>query len=365
MKKNLLALAVASALIAPAALADVTLYGTISESIESVKATGSTNSANDIKSTTRISSNVSKLGFKGNEDLGDGLKAIWQVEQEISVDDGGTRKGTFATRNSFVGLDGAFGKAFMGYNDSAYKALLKPILVNPMADTIAEICTDKSVFCHGDARLANSVHYYTPNFAGFQAGVSYGTDETRKALSADGSDRTNMDVWSLAAAYSIDGFNVGVGYDRRNDKNAVAGDTNLNQSFWKVAASYKFGDTKIGAGFEQERNDKSTGDTKQNAWTVGAEQKFGNFGVSLAYAKLQESKSDAKDGAKQWTLGATYDLSKRTQTYAYYTRIANDDNGTRTFGNAGLTNYDNTGKAIGVGAGSNPTGFGVGLKHSF
>ncbi|BAK76299.1 porin Gram-negative type [Pseudogulbenkiania sp. NH8B] len=353
MKKNLLALAVASALIAPAALADVTLYGTISESIESVKATGAVDSTKDIKSTTRVSSNVSKLGFKGNEDLGDGLKAIWQVEQEISVDDGGTRKGTFATRNSFVGLDGAFGKAFMGYNDSAYKALLKPILVNPMADTIAEICTDKSVFCHGDTRLANSVHYYTPNFAGFQAAVSYGTDETRAIV---GTDRTNKDVWSLAAAYSIDGFNVGVGYDRRNDKNAVAGDANLNQSFWKVAASYKFGDTKIGAGFEQERNDTTTGDTKQNAWTVGAEQKFGNFGVSLAYAKLQESKSDAKDGANQWTLGATYDLSKRTQTYAYYTRIANDDNASRTFGNAGLT---------GVGAGSNPTGFGVGLKHSF
>nr|WP_294863695.1 porin [uncultured Pseudogulbenkiania sp.] len=360
MKKNLLALAVASALIAPAALADVTLYGTISESIESVKATGATDSANDIKSTSRVSSNVSRIGFKGGEDLGDGLKAIWQVEQEISVDDGGTRKGTFATRNSFVGLNGDFGKFLMGNNDSAYKGLLKPIMVNPMADTIAELCTDKSVFCRGDSRMINSVHYYTPNFAGFQAAASYGTDETRNTLGSG--ERVNNNRWSLAAAYEIAGFNVGLGYDRVNDGAALA-DTTANNgkynssSYWKAVASYKFGDTKIGAGYEHQKRDykDATPDASQNAWTVGAEQKFGNFGVSLAYAKLQESKSDAKDGANQWTLGATYDLSKRTQTYAYYTRIANDDNASRTFGNAGLS----------VGAGSNPTGFGVGLKHSF
>lgn len=352
MKKNLLALAVAAALIAPAAMADVTLYGTISASIESVKATGATDSTGGIKSISRVSSNVTKLGFKGNEDLGNGLKAIWQVEQEISIDDGGNRKGTFATRNSFLGLDGGFGKVLLGNNDSAYKALVKP--VNPLGDTIADVCTGNAVFCRGDARLTNSAHYYSPNFAGFQAGLSYGTDETRATV---GTERTNKDIWSLAATYSANDFSVGVGYDQRNDKNAVANNIDLSQSFWKVAGSYKFGDTTtIGAGFEREKNEKSTGDVTQNAWTVGAIQKFGAVGIGLAYAKLDESASSAKDGADQWTLTTTYDLTKRTQSYAYYTRIDNDDNATRTFGNAGLT---------GIGAGSNPTGFGLGMKHSF
>lgn len=360
MKKNLIALALSAAFIAPAAMADVTIYGTMSASVESVKATGATDSTKDLKSVNRVSSNVSKIGFKGNEDLGNGLKAIWQVEQEISIDDGGTRKGSFASRNSFVGLDGQFGKVLLGNNDSAYKTLVKP--VNPLADTIADTCTDKAVFCRGDARLTNSVHYFTPNFAGFQAGVSYGTDETRNAL--PNGERARNDRWSVGASYDIAGFNFGLGYDRTND-GAKLGDSAANNAainssaYWKAVAKYTFGDTQIGAGFERQTTDyKAAGveDVSQNAWTVGAIQKFGAFGVGLSYVKLRESKSDAKDGADQWTLAGTYDLSKRTQTYAYYTRIDNDANQNRTFGNAGLDN---------VGKGANPTGFGIGMKHMF
>lgn len=353
LNKKLLAVAVSSTLLAPFAMADVTIYGTINESVESVKATGAANAANDLQSVGRVSSNVSKIGFKGTDDLGNGIKGVWQIEQEISIDDGGTRKGSFATRNSFVGVDSSYGKLLLGNNDTAYKSVLKAAMVNPMADTIADMCTDKAVFCRGDARLQNSVHYYTPAYNGLQAGVSYGFDETRAVV---GTERTDKALWSLAALYTIGDFNAGIGYDVRQQKNAVANNVDLDQSFLKLVASYKFGDSKIGVGYEHEKNEKSTGDVKQNAWTISGEQKFGNLGVNLAYAKLGESKSGAKDGADQWTLGATYDVSKRTQTYAYYTRINNQDAATRTFGNAGLS---------GIGAGSNPTGMGVGMKIAF
>ncbi|MFC3532292.1 porin [Vogesella facilis] len=353
LNKKLLAVAVSTALLAPFAMADVTIYGTISESVESVKATGATNPANDISSLGRVSSNVSKLGFKGTDDLGNGMKAVWQIEQEISIDDGGSSKGSFATRNSFVGVDGQYGKLLLGNNDSVYKSMPKVAIVNPMADTIGDVCTSKAVFCRGDARLQNSVHYYSPVFNGLQAGMSYGFDETRAVV---GTDRTDKALWSFAATYNLGDFNAGLGYDLRKQANAVAGNTNLDQSFLKLAASYKFGDTKIGIGYEHEKNEKAATTVKHNTWQIGAEQKFGNLGVNLAYAKLDESAANAKDGADQWTLGATYDLSKRTQTYAYYTRINNQDAATRTFGNAGLT---------GIGAGSNPTGMGVGMKVTF
>lgn len=354
IKKKLLAVAVASTLAAPFAMADVNIYGGINASVESVKATGAATAANDVKSIGRVSSNVSKIGFKGSDDLGNGLKALWQIEQEISIDDGGTRKGSFATRNSFVGLDGDFGKVLLGNNDTVYKSLGKAGIVNTMADTIADIAGGKdSVFGRGDSRLTSSVHYLSKNYSGFQAGASYGFDETRATV---GGARTNKAIWSLGASYNANGIAAGLGYEVRQQANAVAANTGLDKTFLKLSGSYTFGDSKLGLGYEREKNDLTTGNTTQSAWTVGAEQKFGPVAVGLAYAKLGESKDGAKDGAKQWTLGATYDLSKRTQTYAFYSRIDNDTKATRTFGNAGFS---------GVGAGSNPTGIGAGLKVAF
>ena len=88
MNKKLLAAALSAAFVAPAALADVTTYGVINSSVEFAKATGATNSALDVKSVNRVTANNSRIGFKGWEDLGNGLKAIWQVEQNVDIDTG-------------------------------------------------------------------------------------------------------------------------------------------------------------------------------------------------------------------------------------------------------------------------------------
>ena len=115
-------LATALALASHSVLADSTVYGVFNAALESVSATGaSAGSASDVRQTQRVTSNTSKIGFKGNEDLGNGLKALWQVEQEVSIDDGGARKGAWAGCNSFVGLEGGFGKVLLGNHDSAYK----------------------------------------------------------------------------------------------------------------------------------------------------------------------------------------------------------------------------------------------------
>lgn len=354
LKKKMLAVAVASTLAAPFAMADVNIYGTINASVESVKATGATNPANDLKSTGRISSNVSRIGFKGSDDLGNGLKGLWQIEQEVSIDDGGTRKGSFATRNSFVGLEGGFGKVLLGHHDTVYKGLSSAGVVNPLPETIADINGGKdSVFGRGDARLQNSMLYLSQNYSGLQGGVSYGFDETRATL---GTTRTNKGIWSLAANYNANGILAGMGYEVRKQANAVAGNTGLDQTFMKLTAAYKFDDTKLGVGYEQEKSERASGNTTQKAWTLGAQQRLGSVVLGVAYAKLGETKDGAKDGAKQWTLGAVYELSKRTQTYAFYTSLKNDANSARTFGSPSF---------IGVGAGSKPTGLGVGLKTVF
>ena len=137
MKKNLITLAVAStlaaAMVSAPAFADtsnVTVYGVASLSYDL------TNNGN--ASANQVSSNQSRLGLKGSEDLGDGLSAVWQIEQQINIDNSTTNANSFATRNSFLGLSsGSMGPVLLGRHDTPYKIASRGFDV--FADTIADI----------------------------------------------------------------------------------------------------------------------------------------------------------------------------------------------------------------------------------
>jgi predicted porin len=108
MQKKIIVLALAAAFAMPAFAdtANVTVYGAVNLSAEQIN-TGDSASGAKGANAFKVSSNVTKFGLKGAQDLGDGVSAIWQIEQQVDVDDaGGTGSGknTLATRNSFVGL---------------------------------------------------------------------------------------------------------------------------------------------------------------------------------------------------------------------------------------------------------------------
>src|SRR5437667_12060705 len=115
MNKKLVALAVAGALAAPLAVqaqtANVTLYGRLNMDLEFVKgqqADGTNPTVN------RVSSNSSRFGMRGTESLGGGLNAIFQIEQNVSGDTGVNSGSNIATRETFVGLQGSWGRVIMG-----------------------------------------------------------------------------------------------------------------------------------------------------------------------------------------------------------------------------------------------------------
>ena len=142
MQKKLIALAIASAISAPAFAdnANFTFYGTADVSYDMVNTGNGTTTANGATAVNGVSkrvvsSNVSKFGFKGAEDLGDGLAAVWQIESLIVLD--GSATSTFATRNSFAGLKSeTFGTVLMGKHDTPYKIATRKLDV--FGDNIAD-----------------------------------------------------------------------------------------------------------------------------------------------------------------------------------------------------------------------------------
>ena len=148
MKKKLIALAVASATLAPlAAMAQtsnpVTLYGRAYATFESVKADGG--SAAPIGSRSRVTDNSSFFGIRGTEDLGGGLKAFFQLETGFRLD---SNNSVFANRNSAVGLQGDFGSVLLGRWDTPFK--VASAAMDPFGDLtisgVSQINSDRSNF---------------------------------------------------------------------------------------------------------------------------------------------------------------------------------------------------------------------------
>ncbi|BEV70949.1 MULTISPECIES: porin [unclassified Paludibacterium] len=385
MQKKIIALALAGAFITPLAMADVTIYGFISAAVEGASASNSNSNAT-YPGRARVQDQNSRIGFKGTEDLGNGLKTIWQVESSLkNFDQGGTNdkgeQATFATRNTFVGLsDSTLGTVRLGYYDSAYKRFTN-VGANIMADTTADIMGSSSIAGRGEARLKNSIHYETPVWSGFQAGLSYGFDE-----STTQNPSTNTGRWSLGASYTNGGLKVGAAYDRQSDTSTKAltstsgfsastRTAGVNTTFWRLASSYKFDfGTMVAANYESASYGNIAGagssNLSQKDWTLAVSQTFGNATVALSYTKLgglsNVSSTNSGDwGANQWVLGGTYNLSKQTQILAYATRLKNEANQNVNFANNAIYTSGVGSSTAALAAGNTLKAIGLGMKYSF
>lgn len=192
MKKNILAIAIASAVAAPVAFADApTVYGQFNAAIDSVSVDGGSNDMD-------VVSRNSRVGVKGSEDLGNGLKAVYQFETTVNVAGGNNANGGFGgMRNTFVGVGGGFGTVVMGRHDSP----LRMIQPNDGFADSAAAGNNTSTFNGGFAgedRLDEVVAYISPNFNGISlmAAVSGQT-----ALAEPGEDQSIANAMSASLSY--------------------------------------------------------------------------------------------------------------------------------------------------------------------
>jgi len=303
--KKILAVAIATAFAAPAfaATSNVDIYGQLHASVNfySDEPSGVSNLG--------ITSNASRIGFKGSEDLGGGLKGIWQIESGLNLDE---QTGTLANRNSFVGLSGGFGTALIGNHDTPLKLVGRKVEL--FGDTQGD---SRNVMGGGsDLRAKNVVAYISPNFSGFSGAAAYSTDPVVAA--ADGGEGDDLSVYNLSAAYENGPIYVGFGYGDGDGHEAIGAGAH-----WRLAGSFSFGDFKVVGQYDSLEDDNAVATAANyligdySAWMVGGAF---NMGAMTFKANWMAGEEDGAGGAEpeQFNIGVDYAMSKRTTVYAMY-----------------------------------------------
>lgn len=291
MKKIALAAAIA-ALAAPAfAQSSVTLWGRINTSVESIK-TGNNDRV------ASVVNNNSRLGFKGTEDLGGGLKASFALEHGLNSDDGRATNSAFWNREASVQLSGDFGAIRLGrWTPGSYYATADYVSMHNHDTGTSE---DK-LYSGAGFTQTNKVAYFTPNVNGFNAEFALHAGE--------GVDERGYDV---ALNYDQGPLHLGAGYSKQGDDNQYA-----------FRALYELGAFTFGGYVQREDAERLGKDTRwigrlAGMYTLGQSE----FHVNVGGTKAGGASFNAgRNGGKQYTLGYNYNLSKRSKVYAFYTAV--------------------------------------------
>jgi len=295
LKKLALATSLAALSAAPAfAQSSLNIYGRLNVTVESVK-------FGDEDRQGMVNDNSSRIGFKGTEDLGGGLKAGFQIEHGFDATDGKV-KDVFWNRQAEVNLSGAFGTVRLGaWTPDSYYATSDYIGMHNH-----ETGDSSDAFYVSNFVYKNKVGYITPNFSGFQGYIAVAESDP-----ANGVDDKNYD---LAAYYDNGPWHLGAGFEKQGD---------LKQA--SIRGLYEAGPFTIGLLFQRNNDFAGLGRGNRNyfrastMYVLGRSEFHVNVGVAGEYENVDQS------DAVQLTLGYNYNLSKRTKVYGYYTRIDRDD----------------------------------------
>ena len=288
MKKTMIAAAVGAAMLLPlAANANPVLYGKVNVGVvyEDADATSST---------WDVRQDVSRLGVKGSEDLGNGLSAIYQYEFGVDASDSGTLSGRLA----YAGLAGGFGVVAVGRQTTPYYNTVDKLDVFNMDNTAVSV----NQFYLGPVRVGNAVAYVSPTFSGLTvtgALVMAGNGEAEDVFGTD------IDIYNLSADYANGPLSAGFSYLATTDKT-------VDLSQWGLAASYNFGSFAAIAQYENQDAFNAT----TTSWAVGGEFYMGNNTIRAVYGNVSP---DVGSDMANWGLGVEHAFSKRTRVYAEYT----------------------------------------------
>ncbi len=347
MKKSLLALAVLGAFAgAASAQSSVTIYGVVDASISSIDR-GGEGSTLGLESGNNA---ASRIGFKGVEDLGNGLKAEFVLENGFDVDTGaagstGDEVGGFS-RLAYVGLNGGFGTVRMGRQNSQIKEAISSFDVFGSSGLMNGVD-----YLNGGGvaeRVSNQITWNSNNYGGFSGRVGYVFGEQEDDTGA-------RQGYGVQLGYENGPLNVQFGYNNQNNVNSTAAVDLGDREDTILGATYDFGAFKLHGSYGQQKTDATVvggAEIKVKSAMIGASVPFGASKLRAEYINNNDDRADMDSNI--FAIGYTYSMSKRTTFYATYAHVDNDAASPMAF-------YGDN-DAV---AGQNADAFAVGIQHNF
>ncbi len=353
-----------------------------------------------LQSRASVDASNSRFGFRGKEDLGGGMTAIWQLESTVPIDQGA---GTLASRDSYVGLRGGFGTVRLGFMETVYKTIGDPMKFMNLGSgnfiSASNILSARQPFNIGGAassagsfhlRQPNSLLYNSPDIGGFQASALYSPDETKVGT-------RNANMQSYGVTYKTGGLYLALAYEVHNDffggsSNLSFGGTGVaNVSAAQLAAgtignnhskdtspraSVMYSWDKSRVSFDLTTIDfKESGqaagrhfqDYKNTRYNVSWQQVWGSdarWRTMAQYTSAASGTCTFSDGSvcdttglngNMLALGGEYWFSKRTALFALYAKL----------NNGSTASYNNTANAKTLSPGSDITQYALGVRTTF
>ena len=342
------------------AQSSVTVYGLVDSGVvHTTNANAAGDSITKIPSLT--SSFPSRIGFRGTEDLGNGLQAVFTLENGMALDTGASGQGgRLFGRQATVGLKGAWGTLTLGRQvNMTYLSGMKTDVLGPHLFAIGSI--DPYL---PNARSDNAIGYLG-NFSHYTVGATYSLG--RDASAAGGPAATNCAGEAAGNAKACRQVTALLGYDNQRfgatasydilygNTGAAGGLTSSGNSDRRITlnAYAMAGQTKLGGGVIARKTNAATGVTESDLYYFGASHPLSPLVTLDAQVAYRDTKNSSAD-ATMYVVRATYSLSKRTATYAAIGRMKNDG--------ASAVALDAGGT---VGVGKTQNGVMTGVRHAF
>ncbi|QJD90363.1 porin [Duganella dendranthematis] len=360
MKKKLFGVVALGAIAAGAqAQSNVQIYGIIDAGVVAERG----GAAGNLDKVTSGVGSASRLGFKGTEDLGGGLSALFILESGVKVDTGESDvAGSIANRQALVGLNSRdYGMLTLGRQKTAmYKALGE--VGDPFGLGYAGSAKNLFPLAGPNTRTSNTIAYATPSLYGFSGEATYSLGEQQ-------GDQSAGRQYGAALAYSNGDLNARLVYNNRNSDSVVPGAATVSHDLGHNAlfvANYDFHIVKAFFAFGQDKGFNSAVLPVANAYgykdapkpttdsrdlLIGATIPVGARGTVMTSYLHKDNRQWHQD-ASQLALGYSYAWSRRTSTYLAYAKINNRNGAGYTVGND-------------TEAGSGNAAFNLGVRHSF
>ncbi len=357
MKKSILALAVLGTIAGTAsAQSSVSVYGLVDVAL--VRETGAA-----AGSTTKITSGVgagSRLGFKGSEDLGGGLAAVFLLESGYQADTGALGQGGLLFgRQAYVGLQGGFGALTVGRQYTPQ--YLTVASADPFGSGYAGDTKNLMAATGNSAsRMDNSLKYVSPAFGGVTGELAYAPGEVA------GDNAAGRQI-GAALAYAGGALKVRLGYHNRNNETALVKNVSSARNT-ALAATYDLGALKLHFAYGVDKGVNSaplrnatnpfayaaapTPSVDSRAVLLGVTVPLGGAHTLMASYIGKDDRTAFNQDAAQLAVGYRYALSKRTDLYAAYAHIDNKRGAGYTVGSA-------------IEGGTGDGALNLGIRHAF